>query len=29
MAAKLPLAIAHTPGHMLMTDITNASLAVF
>jgi uncharacterized protein YcsI (UPF0317 family) len=29
MAAKLPLAIAHAPGHMLMTDITNASLAVF
>ena len=27
--AKLPIAIAHTPGHMLMTDITNASLAVF
>jgi uncharacterized protein YcsI (UPF0317 family) len=29
MAAKLPLAIAHAPGHMLMTDITNASLAIF
>ncbi|RAR59374.1 uncharacterized protein YcsI (UPF0317 family) [Paraburkholderia unamae] len=29
MDAKLPLAIAHAPGHMLMTDITNASLAVF
>ncbi|GAB3629068.1 putative hydro-lyase [Pandoraea terrae] len=29
MGAKLPLAIAHKPGHMLMTDITNASLAVF
>lgn len=29
MEAKLPLAIAHTPGHMLMTDITNESLAVF
>ena len=29
MAAKLPLAIAHKPGHMLMTDIRNASLAVF
>ncbi|MBW5805214.1 putative hydro-lyase [Burkholderia sp. COPS] len=29
MDAKLPIAIAHTPGHMLMTDITNASLAVF
>ncbi|TCG04204.1 hypothetical protein BZM27_42615 [Paraburkholderia steynii] len=29
MAAKLPVAIAHAPGHMLMTDITNASLAVF
>ena len=29
MAAELPLAIAHAPGHMLMTDITNASLAIF
>ncbi|MCC8392327.1 putative hydro-lyase [Paraburkholderia sp. MMS20-SJTR3] len=29
MAAKLPIAIAHAPGHMLMTDITNASLAIF
>lgn len=29
MAAKLPLAIAHKPGHMLVTDIKNASLAVF
>ncbi|MDR3097546.1 MAG: putative hydro-lyase [Paraburkholderia sp.] len=29
MAAKLPLAIAHAPGHMLMTDITNTSLAIF
>jgi uncharacterized protein YcsI (UPF0317 family) len=29
MAAKLPLAIAHRPGYMLMTDIANASLAVF
>jgi uncharacterized protein YcsI (UPF0317 family) len=29
MAARLPLAIGHAPGHMLMTDITNASLAVF
>jgi uncharacterized protein YcsI (UPF0317 family) len=29
MAAKLPLAIAHAPGNMLMTDITNASLAIF
>ncbi|MEM5404653.1 MULTISPECIES: putative hydro-lyase [Paraburkholderia] len=28
MAAHLPLAIAHAPGHMLMTDITNTSLAV-
>ncbi len=28
-AARLPLAIAHAPGHMLMTDIENASLAVF
>ncbi|WP_118183021.1 putative hydro-lyase [Paraburkholderia phosphatilytica] len=27
-SAKLPFAIAHRPGHMLMTDITNASLAV-
>jgi uncharacterized protein YcsI (UPF0317 family) len=29
MAARLPLAIAHAPGHMLMTDIENTSLAVF
>ncbi len=29
MGAKLPLAIAHRPGYMLMTDIPNASLAVF
>ncbi|MEM5327687.1 putative hydro-lyase [Paraburkholderia sp. JHI2823] len=29
MDARLPLAIAHAPGHMLMTDITNSSLAVF
>ena len=28
-SAKLPLAIAHKPGHMLLTDIRNASLAVF
>lgn len=29
MSARLPLAIAHKPGYMLMTDIRNASLAVF
>lgn len=27
-AARLPLAITHRPGHMLVTDIPNASLAV-
>jgi uncharacterized protein YcsI (UPF0317 family) len=27
-SARLPFAIAHRPGHMLMTDIPNASLAV-
>jgi uncharacterized protein YcsI (UPF0317 family) len=27
--ARLPFAIAHRPGHMLMTDIPNASLAIF
>jgi uncharacterized protein YcsI (UPF0317 family) len=27
-SARLPFAIAHRPGHMLITDITNASLAV-
>ncbi len=27
-AARLPFAIAHRPGHMLVTDIPNASLAV-
>ena len=27
-AARLPFAIAHRPGHMLMTDIPNASLAI-
>ncbi len=27
-SAKLPFAIAHRPGHMLMTDIPNASLAI-
>ncbi|MEX2643631.1 MAG: putative hydro-lyase [Acetobacterales bacterium] len=27
--ARLPLAISHTPGHMLITDRLNASLAVF
>lgn len=29
MEARLPIAIAHRPGYMLMTDIPNASLAVF
>jgi uncharacterized protein YcsI (UPF0317 family) len=29
MAARLPLAIAHAPGHMLITDIANTSLALF
>lgn len=28
-SARLPFAIAHRPGHMLVTDIPNASLAVF
>jgi len=28
LADVLPFAIAHRPGHMLMTDIPNASLAV-
>ena len=27
-AARLPFAITHRPGHMLVTDIPNASLAV-
>lgn len=27
-SARLPFAIAHRPGHMLITDISNASLAV-
>jgi len=27
-SARLPFAIAHRPGHMLMTDIPNSSLAV-
>jgi uncharacterized protein YcsI (UPF0317 family) len=27
-SARLPFAIAHRPGHMLVTDIPNASLAV-
>ena len=27
-SAKLPLFIAHTPGHMLVTDQLNSSLAV-
>lgn len=29
MSARLPFAITHKPGHMLVTDVTNASLAVF
>ena len=28
-AARLPFAITHKPGHMLVTDLPNASLAVF
>lgn len=28
-AARLPIAIAHKPGHMLVTDILNADLSVF
>ncbi|WP_347556761.1 putative hydro-lyase [Robbsia sp. KACC 23696] len=28
-SARLPFAIAHRPGHMLITDIPNASLAAF
>ena len=27
MAAKVPLAITHSPGHMLVTDLRNAHLA--
>jgi uncharacterized protein YcsI (UPF0317 family) len=27
LEAKLPLCITHVPGHMLVTDLTNASLA--
>jgi len=26
-AAKLPLAITHEPGHMLVTDLKNSELA--
>ena len=29
MGARLPLAITHKPGHMLVTDILNSTLAVF
>jgi len=28
-SARLPFAIAHKPGHMLVTDIPNTTLAVF
>jgi uncharacterized protein YcsI (UPF0317 family) len=28
MGARLPLAITHKPGHMLVTDILNTTLAV-
>lgn len=29
MAARLPIAITHKPGHMLVTDVLNSSLAAF
>ena len=28
-SAKLPLAITHEPGHMLVTDLKNSDLAIF
>jgi uncharacterized protein YcsI (UPF0317 family) len=28
-SARLPLAITHKPGHMLVTDVLNSSLAAF
>jgi uncharacterized protein YcsI (UPF0317 family) len=28
-AAKLPLAVTHEPGHMLVTDLKNTELAIF
>jgi uncharacterized protein YcsI (UPF0317 family) len=27
-AAKLPMAITHEPGHMLVTDLKNTDLAI-
>jgi uncharacterized protein YcsI (UPF0317 family) len=29
VCSKSPLCITHTPGHMILTDLRNAALAVF